>query len=236
MSDGESEIDLDVHPDIRENPLDEVSLTAAILGLVCGVSITLLPYFRFKTLNLYLGFLAVFHFLEYYVTARYNADKVVADSFLLYSNGLAYTAAHACALAEAMIEHYFFPQFKISHPYVTTIGFVLVVAGQVLRYQAMATAGRSFSHLIAVEKKNSHTLVTDGVYRFSRHPSYAGFYWWAIGTQLMLLNPVCLAGFAVVLWRFFNRRIEVEERYLVQFFGQRYNVFKKSTGTLIPFV
>lgn len=42
---------------------------------------------------------------------------------------------------------------------------------------------------------------------YSRHPSYAGFFYWALGTQLLLGNPLSALVFAVVLWRFFSRRI-----------------------------
>ncbi len=40
-----------------------------------------------------------------------------------------------------------------------------------------------------------------------RHPSYAGFFYWALGTQLLLQNPLSLLFFCVVLWRFFYYRI-----------------------------
>lgn len=39
-----------------------------------------------------------------------------------------------------------------------------------------------------------------------RHPSYAGFFYWALGTQLVLQNPISFAMYAVVLWRFFYYR------------------------------
>jgi len=40
-----------------------------------------------------------------------------------------------------------------------------------------------------------------------RHPSYAGFFAWALGTQILLGNPIGTVVFAVVLWRFFSQRI-----------------------------
>lgn len=50
---------------------------------------------------------------------------------------------------------------------------------------------------------------------FARHPSYLGFFYWALGTQIMLANPVSIVVFAVVLWRFFKYRIEREYRFSV---------------------
>lgn len=43
--------------------------------------------------------------------------------------------------------------------------------------------------------------------RFARHPSYLGFFYFGIGTQVMLANPVSSAVFAAILWRFFSERI-----------------------------
>ena len=43
--------------------------------------------------------------------------------------------------------------------------------------------------------------------RWFRHPSYAGFFYWALGTQLVLQNSVSFTIFAILLWRFFYYRI-----------------------------
>ena len=72
----------------------------------------------------------------------------------------------------------------------------------------MIHAGSNFNHLIQSKKKQGHVLVTGGIYKHLRHPSYFGFFWWGLGTQVVLGNTVCLVGYAVVLWRFFRRRIE----------------------------
>jgi len=44
-------------------------------------------------------------------------------------------------------------------------------------------------------------------YRLSRHPSYTGFFYWAIATQLVLGNVVSVVGFVWVLAKFFEARI-----------------------------
>ena len=69
-----------------------------------------------------------------------------------------------------------------------------------------------------------------------RHPGYAGFFAWAIGTQLMLLNPVCTAMFAVVTWMFFDQRIAYEDGLLRQFFGSAYAEYRRRTPSGIPFI
>ncbi|KAN0097499.1 Isoprenylcysteine carboxyl methyltransferase (ICMT) family domain containing protein [Tylopilus felleus] len=112
----------------------------------------------------------------------------------------------------------------------------MVFFGQTLRTTAMMHASTNFSHSVALRKRDSHRLVTNGVYAWFRHPSYAGFFYWALGTQLVLQNPVSFIGFAIILWRFFYRRTRVEERALVQFFGNDYEVYRRRVRTWIPFI
>jgi protein-S-isoprenylcysteine O-methyltransferase len=69
-----------------------------------------------------------------------------------------------------------------------------------------------------------------------RHPSYFGFYYWAVGSQLMMMNPVCLVGFAVALYVFFSDRIESEEEALIRFFGQDYRDYRARTKTGLPLI
>ena len=85
-----------------------------------------------------------------------------------------------------------------------------MLAGQGVRSVAMAQAGTNFNHTVQSQRTRGHELVTKGVYAVLRHPSYFGFFWWGLGSQLVLGNVVCLVCYAVVLWRFFNRRIEGE--------------------------
>ena len=48
-----------------------------------------------------------------------------------------------------------------------------------------------------------------------RHPGYAGWYLWAVGSQILLLNPLCVVAFYIVAYRFFKERIYFEEGTLI---------------------
>ncbi len=73
-------------------------------------------------------------------------------------------------------------------------------------------------------------------YKIFRHPSYVGFYYWAVGTQLLLGNIVCTVLFAIAAWMFFKRRIPYEEEALLQLFPEEYPDYVKSTYMGIPFL
>jgi protein-S-isoprenylcysteine O-methyltransferase len=157
---------------------------------------------------LFLGTLSVFHFLEFYTTAAYNTPDAKISSFLL-TNGAQYQIAHSVALFETIFTSYFLPgwQSKVHSPLLILAGISMVLVGQVVRSTAMAQAGTNFNHQVQSKKNDGHELVTRGLYAYFRHPSYFGFFWWGIGTQLMIGNAVCTLGYAGVLWYFFMKRI-----------------------------
>lgn len=109
----------------------------------------------------------------------------------------------------------------------TATGCLLVAAGEALRKAAMLTAARAFTHDLALKKEPTHGLVTCGVYSLLRHPGYAGFALWAVGTQLVLRNPLCAVAFAVAVARFMRARVEAEEALLVAFFGEEYERYAR---------
>lgn len=217
------------YPD-GDKSLSGISLRAFLLGTSLGLttSLTLLFSITLQTphwrVPFFVAALSLFHFLEYFVTARYNTREATVSAFLLSSNGWAYNAAHGSAVVECILSHWLWPgqtslgrALSFTEPFsgesisiLLILGFVLTAVGQVVRTLAMAQAASNFNHHVQVEHKEGHVLVKSGLYRFSRHPSYFGFFWWGLGTQLVLGNVVCFVGYAVVLWRFFSTRIKRE--------------------------
>ncbi|KAL2881414.1 farnesyl cysteine-carboxyl methyltransferase [Colletotrichum sp. CLE4] len=213
--------------------------TTFTLGLLSLTSILLFTSSTLWRLPFFLSALSLFHFLEFYTTAAYNTPQATVHAYLLTANWPAYAIAHATAFAECLLTNLVFPTsvwapFGLRTPLLLT-GLLLVGIGQTVRSAAMVTAGQSFNHTVQHYRAESHTLVTGGVYAYFRHPSYFGFFWWAIGTQLVMGNVVSLVAYAVVLWYFFSKRIRHEEELLVRFFGQDYEDYRKRVGTMIPF-
>ncbi|KAF8424536.1 S-isoprenylcysteine O-methyltransferase [Tirmania nivea] len=218
--------------------LSGIAARAACLGFAAGVSLFLTFAVGYFQLPFFLFLLSLFHLLEFWTTARYNTPNAKTSSaFLLSTNGSAYNIAHSAAILEAVIELYFFPSFKQRISFFPTIlGLALIAIGQSVRTLAMVHAGTNFNHVVQRQRRPGHTLVKHGVYSWLRHPSYYGFFWWGLGTQLMLANPVCFLGYAVVLWKFFHDRIKFEERHLVDFFGEEYITYRAATMVGIPFI
>ncbi|KAG5983100.1 hypothetical protein E4U54_006285 [Claviceps lovelessii] len=223
--------------------LSGISLRAFVLGAVFSSALlttllTLLltcsPLWR---IPFFISALSLFHFLEYWTTAARNTPQATVSAFLLTANWPAYPVAHAMGCLECLVRHTLFTTTTTTfHLLPLLLGLAMVLTGQVVRSSAMLHAGTSFNHTVQTRKAPSHTLVTTGVYALVRHPSYFGFFYWGLGTQLVLGNTLCFLAYAFVLWRFFRSRVRVEEDKLVEFFGDEYLRYRRRVGTLIPFV
>eukprot|EP01104_Vermistella_antarctica_P010029 TRINITY_DN2643_c0_g1_i4.p1 TRINITY_DN2643_c0_g1~~TRINITY_DN2643_c0_g1_i4.p1 ORF type:complete len:144 (-),score=28.04 TRINITY_DN2643_c0_g1_i4:4-435(-) len=139
------------------------------------------------------------------------------------------------SFVEYFVELLLFPSLK-SFSLPLYVGIIITAVGQIGRIVALHTARANFTHQIAEVKQEKHVLVTSGIYQLSRHPGYAGWFWWSVGTQVVMFNPLCIAAYAYTSWMFFKARIAYEEELLIKFFGDDYEKFKKSTRTLIPFI
>ncbi|TFK55981.1 ICMT-domain-containing protein [Heliocybe sulcata] len=228
------------HGTIPNTPL-AVSTISFLLGSVFSLGLLAFllggfPHLWWCTyqLGFFIAAWSAFHWGEFAVTAGWNKDKCSVDSFLL-DNGVMYHVANGTAVVEYLVTLYFKPSLK-NYPMISAFGIILVLIGQALRSTAMIHASTNFSHAVAFRKLESHQLVTDGIYKWFRHPSYAGFFYWALGTQLVLLNTISFVGFTIVLWRFFYYRTRAEERALIKFFGNDYIEYRRRVGTRIPFV
>jgi protein-S-isoprenylcysteine O-methyltransferase len=183
--------------------------------------------------GLYVTALSFFHFSEYIMTSLYNADTVNFDSFLL-NHSRPYAIAAVASWTEYWLEAALLP--SMVSPTVSQIGLAMVVVGETIRKLAMYTAASNFTHIVADEHKEGHQLVTHGVYQLSRHPAYMGWFWWSVGTQVVLCNPICTVAYAAATYKFFSARVKIEEFYLLRFFGKKYLDYQKNVGTGIPFV
>jgi protein-S-isoprenylcysteine O-methyltransferase len=226
--------------------LSGIATRAFLLGAVFVLSLTLTLYALFFNttplwrIPVFFTILSIFHFLEFWTTAHYNTRAAQVSSFLLSQNSSGYNIAHTAALLECLLTSLLFPHRAWLSPTLCNAllctGVLFVVTGQAIRSAAMIAAGTNFNHMVQIKKEASHRLVTTGVYAYLRHPSYFGFFWWGLGTQLLLGNALCFTGYAVVLWRFFSQRIVREEKLLVGFFGNDYVAYRKRTRVGIPFI
>lgn len=208
---------------------------SAILGIILSIGLSFVDgqlQQHFVPLGFYLVILSSFHFSEYFVTSLTNPSTLSVSSFLI-DNSLAYILAISSSFLEYLVEAYMFQGFK-KFNLLSMIGLLMAIGGDTIRKLAMFTAGKNFTHTISPTKSPDHKLVTHGIYGTLRHPSYAGWFYWAVGTQILLLNPICTILFAVMSYNFFKDRILYEEETLVGFFNGEYEAYRKKVGLWMP--
>ena len=157
-------------------------------------------------------------------------------------------------MVEFWIEYFFVPLycsifFVRSRLRIHTVtfwtGFFLCLCGGLLRAVGEIQLGRNFAHRIRVQKSEEHELITTGLYSFVllltiissifRHPAYTGWFYFSIGTQVLLNNPFCIVAYTLASWYFFYKRIPYEESLLLSFFPE-YRNYRERTHIFIPFI
>jgi protein-S-isoprenylcysteine O-methyltransferase Ste14 len=111
-------------------------------------------------------------------------------------------------------------------------GLVLMIAGQGIRWIAIATLGRFFTPDVSIQK--GHAIVEKGLYKFIRHPSYTGSLLTFLGFGLTFSNWLSALVLFVPMTAVFLYRIHVEEQALTEFFGDAYLQYRRTTKRLFP--
>ena len=111
------------------------------------------------------------------------------------------------------------------------LGVALYAAGGALRLWPVFVLGRRFSGLVAIQP--GHALVTDGIYRVIRHPSYLGLIVNALGWALAFRSIVGVLLTALTVPILLGR-IRSEEAMLQSQFGAAYDGYRARTWRLVP--
>lgn len=111
-------------------------------------------------------------------------------------------------------------------------GLVVIGAGQLLRWWAVATLGRLFTVNVAI--RTDHRLIDSGPYRYVRHPAYTAVLLVHLGTSLCLGNALSLLAMTVPLLATLVNRMRVEEQVLIAGLGAAYGDYMARTKRLIP--
>ena len=110
-------------------------------------------------------------------------------------------------------------------------GVALFAVGGIIRLWPVFTLGRRFSGLVAIQP--GHKLVTTGIYRLIRHPSYFGLLLGALGWALAFRSGVGVILAALNLIPLVAR-MNAEEALLTSQFGAEYENYRARSSRLIP--
>jgi len=182
---------------------------------------------------LFLALMAVFLAIRGHFTRRMRRDKAVSradlrDRVLIGLVGLGqvflpflYAVKHLPAFADR-------PQPGGC----IVAGLIVMLAGLRMFWRSHADLGDSWS--ITLELNADHRLVTNGVYRDTRHPMYGSFLVLGVGQALLVPNWIAgLSGLAT-LGLLIALRLPREEAMMVEQFGDDYREYQRRVGAIFP--
>ena len=121
--------------------------------------------------------------------------------------------------------------FLATSPVTFWIGAICLLAGLSFSVVARRSLGGNWSSTVTL--KQDHTLTRCGPYRIVRHPIYSGILLAVLGGVLARgewRDLVALVLFFVA----FMRKIQIEERFMLDQFGDAYVQYRRDVAALIP--
>jgi len=112
------------------------------------------------------------------------------------------------------------------------IGTAVFAAALLLLWRSHADLGRNWSAILQIRQE--HTLITNGVYRYMRHPMYAAHMLWAIAQGLLLQNWLAGWIFLIAFIPTYLVQAPKEEQMMLDNFGEEYRNYISRTGRIIP--
>ena len=112
------------------------------------------------------------------------------------------------------------------------LGSLLFLMATWLLYRSHADLGKNWTPVIGV--RETHSLVTTGIYKYIRHPMYAAHILWSVAQIMMLPNWIAGFSFIIVMIPHYFLRVDKEENMMIEQFGEEYHQYKQKTGRVFP--
>jgi len=111
-------------------------------------------------------------------------------------------------------------------------GATLVFAGFLLRFWAVAKLGPFYTNVVALSAEQR--IIKTGPYKYARHPGYSGALLFYLGIGIATGSLWGLVLIMLLVAYAFGRRMKVEEKVMLEAFGQEYLDYMQKTKKLIP--
>jgi len=171
------------------------------------------------------GFFEVFLNLQQRSKSQVSASRDKGSLWLLY--GLI-TLGYALSFA--------FGATKIGRIYVWNtffgIGMVIFVIGLLIRIHSILTLKQYFTYSVATVE--NHKIITNGLYRFIRHPGYLGQLMVFFGISISISNWISVLLMMIPVSIGYLYRISIEEEFMSEQLGEDYQFYQERTKKIIP--
>ncbi|MEN8249803.1 MAG: protein-S-isoprenylcysteine O-methyltransferase [Bacteroidota bacterium] len=154
-------------------------------------------------------------------------DKSKLEITLLLINGVGMTIPIVYVLSSWLdFANYTLPEW------LGWLGVVFFFFAIWMLWRSHYDLGRNWTPVVAIRPE--HKLITEGVFKYIRHPMYTAHLIWAVAQILILHNWIAGYSFIVVQIPFYFFRIWREEKMMRDQFGEEYIEYMNQTKRLIP--
>jgi len=105
--------------------------------------------------------------------------------------------------------------------WIVIIGMILIVLGRAISFGAMIQL-----------RKNQQRLHNTGFFKWTRNPNIDGTITFLIGMWVLMPNTIYFIG-SILVFIYLKNRAKMEEKYLIEAFGEKYLDYKKETPSSI---
>ena len=119
---------------------------------------------------------------------------------------------------------------------VSYLGIVLMILGSVIMLSSRYQLNKHSYGGGSLSEEKEQTLLIDGMFKYIRHPIYAGGLIITIGLELAFRSLIILSLHTLVFVIIFRDRMEREETVLLNKFGDEYQEYINTTKRLIPYI
>ena len=114
------------------------------------------------------------------------------------------------------------------------IALLLFAAGLSIRYRAIQQLGLFFTTDVTIQQQ--HRLITEGLYRRVRHPTYSGMLLALAAAGIAMGDFIALLTLTALSFCGIHSRIAIEEQMLEQAFGKAYREYCGRSWKLLPWL
>jgi protein-S-isoprenylcysteine O-methyltransferase Ste14 len=174
------------------------------------------------------SFVRVVYTRQYKKTAIAEHHRTVADSLLVALPGLGMFVLPLIYVLRPWLD---FADYHLP-TWAGWLGVAIFALAVWLLWRSHADLGRNWSPRL--EFLEGHSLVTQGVFRHIRHPMYAAHLLWGIAQVFLLQNWIAGFSMLVTFLPGYFYRTRVEERMMIDRFGDEYQAYMEHTGRVFP--
>ena len=153
--------------------------------------------------------------------------KTISDIILLALAGI----CMIIPLIDVFSSLFDFAGYRFPH-WIGWVGVILFAIAIWLLWRSHVDLGRNWTPTLGL--RSNHQMVTDGVFKYIRHPMYAAHLLWGIAQALMLHNWIAGFSLLIVVIPQYLLRFRAEEQMMLEKFGDQYHHYMRKTGRIIP--